>query len=144
MRHHYSETVEIWLFGSRSGSQWRFQISVNVHPDVIFRTVESCVTKHGTMMHHYEPECCANGLAYCPQDHRHKEGLYNQRVTLSAIFTESLTRLQRNLVGWDIVLSRSAFWKDWAACYLFKVRVGTKVHNFIEFPTKLEVVVQYC
>ena len=60
----------IALLWSRSRSQQRFRISVNVHQDDI-STAEPSVTKHGIVIHHHRPECHARRLVCCLQVQGH-------------------------------------------------------------------------
>ena len=48
---------KIGLLHSRSRSQQKFKMSMNVSTDDFFWTTEHFVTKLGVVMQHYEPEC---------------------------------------------------------------------------------------
>ena len=72
---------------SRSRSQRRFKMSVNVCPDDIFWTTDHFVTKPGTVMQPHKPECPAEKkLVLCVQCQGHSEGLYNKKKNIT-IFT---------------------------------------------------------
>ena len=77
---------KIWLLRSKSVSQRRFSMSVNVCPDDIFWTTEHFVTKLGMFMQHHEPECHAEKLVHCLQCQGYSEGLYNQNITFCYLF----------------------------------------------------------
>ena len=70
-------------------------MSVNVCPDNIFRTAEHFVAKPGMVMQHHKPECHAEKSV---QYQGHSEGLYNQNMTISLVFSKLLVGLQPNLV----------------------------------------------
>ena len=127
------------LLRSRSRSQQRFEILMNVCPDDIFWTTEYFVTKPGTVMQHHKPECHAEKLVPCVQcqghsdgdaaswarvlcgilfvcccylqGQGHSKGLYDQNMTLSIIFSELLIPWQPNLVWWYIIISQSVLLK---------------------------------
>ena len=76
------------LLWSRSRSQQRFKMWVNVCPDDIFWITEHFVTKFGMVMQHHEPECHAGKkIAFHLQGQGHSEGSYDQNMTLSTIFS---------------------------------------------------------
>ena len=52
------------LLRSRSRSQRRFKISVNVCPGDVFWLTEHFVTKFSMVMHHHEPECHAEIILF--------------------------------------------------------------------------------
>ena len=66
------------LLFSRSRSQKRFRIPVNVHLDNISSTAELSLTNLGMLMHHHGPECLARRLVCCLQVQGHSEGSFNQ------------------------------------------------------------------
>ena len=49
-------------------------------------------------MQHHKPECHAEKLVHCVQFQGHREGLYNQNMTISVVASKSLVGLQPNLV----------------------------------------------
>ena len=74
------------LLHSRPRPQWRFKMSVNVCSDGIFWTTEHFVTKLGTVMQYYEPECCAEKLVHCLQCQGHSEGLNTSKILLCPLY----------------------------------------------------------
>ena len=73
-------------------------MSVNVCLDDIFWITDHFVTKPGMVMQRHRPECHAEKLVYCVQCQGHKEGLYNQNMTISVVCSRLLVSLQLNLV----------------------------------------------
>ena len=69
-----------------SRSQRRLKLSVNVYRDGIFWTTEHFVTKLGTVMQYYEPECCAEKLVHCLQCQGHSEGLNTSKILLCPLY----------------------------------------------------------
>ena len=61
----------------------------------------------------------------------HREGLYNQNVTISTISSKLLVRLQPNLVWYYSTYARVSFGKNWITS--FKVKVSAKVKNVHEY-----------
>ena len=72
-------TAPLW---SRSRSQKRLRIPVNVHLDDISSAAEPSVTKLGMVMQHHGPKCHARRLVYCLQVQGHSEGSFNQIIRL--------------------------------------------------------------
>ena len=68
----------IALLWSRSRSQKRFRIPVNVHLDDISSAAERSVTKLVMMMQHLGPKCPARRLVCCLQVQGHSGGSYNE------------------------------------------------------------------
>ena len=68
----------IALLWSRSRSQKRFRIPVNVHLDDISSAAESSVTKLNMVMQNHGPKCPARRLVCCLQVQSHSEGSFNQ------------------------------------------------------------------
>ena len=70
------ELLILWiaLLLSRSKSQERFKIPVDVHLDNISSTAEPFVTKLGMVMHHHGPECHTGRLVCCLQVQSHSGG----------------------------------------------------------------------
>ena len=68
----------IALLWSRSRSQKRSRIPVNVHLDNISSPAEASVTKLGLVMQHHGPKCLARRLVWCLQVQGHSEGPFNQ------------------------------------------------------------------
>ena len=85
------------LLCSRSRSQWRFKMSVNVCLYDIFWITVHFVTKFGMVMRHYEPECHAEKLVHPVQWQSHSKGLYNQNMTISVVSSKLLVGFQPNL-----------------------------------------------
>ena len=113
------------LLRSRSRSQRRFKMSVNVCLDNIFWITKHFVTKVGMVMQHHEPESCGNVLLLLLflQGQGHGEGSYDQNLTLSSILSELLIPWQPNLVWWYIIISQSATQKNWFIVFYVKVTV---------------------
>ena len=65
-------------FWSRSRSQKRCRIPVNVHLDDISSSAQPSVTKLGMVIQHHEPKCYARKFVSCLQVQGHSEGSYNQ------------------------------------------------------------------
>ena len=76
-------------------------------------------------MQHHKPECHAEKLVHCLQCQGHREGWYNQNMTISAISSKLLIHLQSNWVWYYSILSWSVLWKKWIAA--FKVKVTAKI-----------------
>ena len=74
-----------WTLHSRSRSDRRVNMSVNVCPDDIFCTTEHFATKLGMFMQYHEPECHAEKLVHCLQCQGHSKCLYNQNMTISLV-----------------------------------------------------------
>ena len=68
----------IALLWSRSRSQKKFRILVNVHLDNISSAAEPSVTKLGVMKQHHGPKCPGKRLVCCLQVQGHSEGSFNQ------------------------------------------------------------------
>ena len=68
----------IALLWSRSRSQERLRIPVNVHLDNISPAAEPSVTKLVTVMQHHRPECHARKLVCCLEVQGHSEGSFSQ------------------------------------------------------------------
>ena len=68
----------IALLWSRSRSQKRFRIPVNVHLDNISWTAEPNVTKLSMVMQYHGPKCYARRLVCCFQVQGHSEDSYDQ------------------------------------------------------------------
>ena len=99
----------IALLWSRSRSQKKFRIPVNVHlDDDISSAAKPSITKLGMMMQNLGPKCHARRLVCCLQGHGHCE-LIESDMTVSTISTELLIFLQPSLIGWYIIMSWSVF-----------------------------------
>ena len=118
------------LLCSRSRSQRRFKLSVNVCPDDIFWTAEYFVAKPGMVMRHHKPECHVEKLVHCFQCQGHSEGLYNQNMTIFTVSSKLLIRLQPNLIWEYNIVSLSVL--RWNGITAFKVKVTAKVKNVSE------------
>ena len=68
----------IALLWSRSKSQKRFRIPVNVQLDNISSAAEPSVTKLGMIMQQHGPKCPARRLVCCLQVQGHSEGSFDQ------------------------------------------------------------------
>ena len=68
----------IALLWSKSRSQKRFRIPVNVHLDDISSVAEPSVTKLGMVMQHHGPKCLARRLICCLKVQGHSEGSFYQ------------------------------------------------------------------
>ena len=69
--------IKLLFLRSRSKTQERFKISVNVHLDDTSSSVEPSVTKLGMVMRHQGPECHARRLVCCLQVHGQSGGSFN-------------------------------------------------------------------
>ena len=118
------------LLRPRSRSQRRFKMLVNVCPNDIFRTTEHFVTKPGMVMQYHKPACHAEKLVHCVQCEGHSEGLHNKTMTISAVSSKLLVRLQPNLVSWYSIISRSILWENGITAS--KIKVTAKVQNVSE------------
>ena len=94
----WSVLWEIGLLCSRSRSQRRVRMLVNVCLDDIFWTTEQFVTKPGMLMQYYKLKYHAEKLVYCVQCQGHNKGLYNQNMTISVVSSKLLVDLQPNSV----------------------------------------------
>ena len=132
MAHHHKLDClwEDWiaLLCSRSRSQERYKIPVNVHLDDISATAEPFVAKLGMVMYHHGPSCVKTGLLSSRSwSHR---GLIQSNMTVSIISAELLIFLQPNLIGWCVIVSWSVLCKIWIV--VFKTKVTVKVQDLIE------------
>ena len=114
------------LLCSRSRSQQRFKMLLNVL-DNVFWTTEHFVAKPGMVMQHHKPKCHAEKLIHCVQCQGHSEGLHNQNMTISVVFSKQLVGLQRNLVWQYSTISWSVLWKNRITA--FKIKVTANVEN---------------
>ena len=117
------------LLHSRSRSQQRFKMLVNVCLD-IFWTTGHFVTKPGMVMQCHKPECHAEKLVHCVQCQGHSEGLYNQNMTISVVSSKLLVHSQPNLIWQYSIISLGFLWKNEITA--FKVKVTVKVQNVSE------------
>ena len=122
---------EIGLLCSRSRSQWKFKMLMNVCPDDVFWTAKHFGTKLGIVMHHQEPEYCAKRLVGYFQGQGHSKGTYDQSMTVSIISFELIILSLPNLVWWHIIISQSVLWRNWIA--VFQVKVTAKLLSVSEF-----------
>ena len=95
------------LLYSRSRSQQRFKMSVNVCPDDIFWILEHFVTKLGVVMQHHKPECPVKKLDYCIQGQGHSEGSKCQWMFVRMTSSQPQNNLLPNLVWWCSIMSQS-------------------------------------
>ena len=112
---------------SRSRSQRRFELLVNVYMEDFFWTTEHLVTKPDMVMQHHKPECHPEKLVHCDQCQGHSEGLYNQNMTISVVSSKLQVGLQPNLVSQYSIMSWSVLWKNGITA--FKVKVTAEVQN---------------
>ena len=68
----------IAVLWSRSRSQKKFRIPVNVRLHYISSAAEPSVTKLGMVMEHHEPKCPARRLVCCLQVQGHSESSFDQ------------------------------------------------------------------
>ena len=87
------------------------------------QNVNECLSGwYFVVMQHHEPEyhveicCCCYCYLQLVQGQGHSEGLYDQNMTLSTIFSELLIPWQPNLVWWYIIISHSILWKKLDYC----------------------------
>ena len=66
-------------------------------------------------------------LVHYLQCQGHSEGLYNQNMTMSTLFSKILVRLQPNLVLLYDIVSWIIQYKNWVT--VFKVKVTARVQN---------------
>ena len=71
----------------------KVKMLVNVCPGDIFWTTEYFVAKPGMVMQHHTPECHAEKLDHYVQCQGHSDGLYNQNMTISVVFSKLLVGL---------------------------------------------------
>ena len=90
--------AKIGFLDSRSRSQQRFKMLVNVCPDNIFWTTDHFDTKLDMVRQHHEPKCHEEKLVCCLQCQGHSEGLYNQNMIISTLSSNLLVCLQPNSV----------------------------------------------
>ena len=84
VQHHKPEHLEkIGSLHSRSRSQWRFKMSMNVCLDNILWTADHFVTILGMVMQHHEPECHGEKIVCYLQGQGHSEGSYDQHDSWS-------------------------------------------------------------
>ena len=110
------------MLWSRSRSQKRFRILVNVHLDGISSDAEPSVTKLGVVMEHHGPQCDAGGLVCCLQSSGSQGGLIWSNMTVSTIFAELLIFLQSNLIRCD------CFYHICRTADLFAIKFNRLVH----------------
>ena len=79
---------------------------------------------------HDKPECHAAKLVHCVQRQGQSEGLNNQNMTISVVFSQLLVRWQPNLVGKYRIINQSFLWKNGITAFKFKVTA--KVQNVSE------------
>ena len=116
------------LLHSRSRSQWRLKMFINVCLDDIFWITEHFVAKRGMVMQHHKPECLQKNWFT----------VFNVKVITRAciiktsLFLSSklLVRLQPNLVWQHSIISQSVLWENGITA--FKVKVTAKVQNVSE------------
>ena len=77
------------LVRSKSRSQERLKMLVNVCPDNIFWTTECFVTKPGIVMQHHNLKCHAEKLVHCVPCQCHSKGFYNWNISISVVFLNS-------------------------------------------------------
>ena len=132
VQHHKPECpVGKWnYFVSRSRSQRRFKMLVNVCPDSIFWTTEHFVAKRGMVVQHHKPECHAEKLVHFLKCQGHSEGLYNKDMTISVVSSKLLVGLPPNLVWKYSIIIRGVLWKNRITA--FKVKVTANVQNVSE------------
>ena len=136
---------KIGLLHSRPRPQWRFKMSVNVCSDGIFWTTEHFVTKLGTVMQYYEPECCAEKLVhcrecqghsepecpiekwdYCVQGQGHSKGEKCLWMFVQMISSEPQNILLPNMVWLCSIIGQSVMQKNWFT--LFNVKVTGRAY----------------
>ena len=110
----------IALLWSRSKSEKRWRISVNVHLDDRSSAAEPSVAKRGMVMQHRGPKCLLSSTSGS------QWGLIWSNMSVSAISAELLIFLQPNLIEWYIIISWSVLCKNWIVIF----RVTVKVQNY--------------
>ena len=99
------------LLCSRSRSQQRFKMSVNVSVDDIFWIADHLVTKFGMVMQHHEPMCHAEIFVVAVATFKVKVTVRAHMIKTLSIFFELLIPWQPNLVWWYIIRSQNVLWK---------------------------------
>ena len=107
---------KIGLLCSRSRSQQKIRMSMNLCPDNIFSTAEHFLIEFGMRRHHYELECHAEKLLCYLHCQSHSEGSYDQNITVSTLSLELLTIVQPNLVLWYYIIKWSVLWTKLDCC----------------------------
>ena len=123
----------LWKNGitaSRSRSQRRLKMSVNVCPEDIFWTTEHFVTKPDMVLQHHKPECCVEKLLHWVQCQGHSEGLSNKNMTISVVSSKLQVGLQPNLVWQYSIRSWNVLWENGIA--VLEVKVTANVQNLSE------------
>ena len=95
----------IALLWSRSRSQERLRIPVNVQLHDISSTAEAFVTRLGMVMHHHGPKCHARKQISCLQVQGHSEDSNDQIYDCFWHIYWTADLLHPNLVGWHIIIS---------------------------------------
>ena len=120
------------LLRSKSRSQQRFKMLVNVCPDDIFWTTEHFVTKPSIVMQHHKPECHAEKKWFTVFNVKVTARVYIIKIWLFfALSSKLLVCLQPNLVWWYSIISQSVLWKHGITA--FKVKVTVKIQNVSEW-----------
>ena len=122
----------VGLLCSRSMSQPRLKVSVNVSLDDILCIAEPFVTESSMVRHQYKPEChMKKQVSAFKVKVRVTQFWFMQwNMTISIICSELLIFGGTSLVWQCLFISWSVLWKGCFA--VFKVKVTVKVLNFSE------------
>ena len=123
----------VGLLCSRSMTQPRLNVSVNVSLDYILCIAEPFVTNPSMVRHHYKPECHMQKMGFYLQGHGHSNWILVHTIKYDYFYYMFWTADflgVTNLVWQCMFISWSVLWKG---CYaVFKVKVTAKVLNFSE------------
>ena len=123
----------VGLLCSRSMSQPRLKVSVNVSLDDILCIIEPFVTKPSMVRHHYKPEHHMQKMSFYHQGQGHSNWILVHTIKydyLCYMFWTADFWGATSLVWQCIFISWSVLWKGCFA--VFKVKVTVKVLNFGE------------
>ena len=82
------------------------------------------------VVYYHKAMCHEQKLVHYLQCQGHSEGLYNQNMTISTLFSKLLVRLQPNLVLLYNIISWIVQCKNWVT--VFKVKATDRVQNISE------------
>ena len=125
----------VGLLCSRSMSQPRLKVSVNVSLDDILYIAEPFVTKPSMARHHYKPERHMRNMGFYLQGQGHSNWISVHTIKYDYFYymfwTADFFWGATNLVWHCMFISWSVLWKGCFA--VFKVKVTVKVLNFSEY-----------
>ena len=126
----------IGLLYSRSVTQPRLKVSVNVNLDGILCIAEPFVTKPNMATHHYKPECQVRKIGFYLQGQGHSNWIcvHTRKAWLFLLYVLNCWFFGDQLsLTVHVHKLKSVLWQD---CFsVFKLKVTAKVLNFSEcFP----------